>query len=228
MKSKILVFVFIVSFSICLYGQSSSSQRIENYLVIDKTNVIQIDSLHFINPKWIKKITLIKDEKYKDIYGNTGGRLFIYPKKRFKNTLENEYRKIVLIDSLKQEIFRDTIKFEEKDLVFTMVGRKNMCSYSMLYVVNWTYFYKLDIISSDLVVEFVNEFLDTEKVKDISLWSKKMSSAIFGTNAPNGAVLITLKKNAKFNPLVAGFNFTGNRCGDNFSKRNNNELMIRE
>ena len=134
----------------------------------------------------------------------------------------------IQVDSLIQEIYRDTIKFNEKDLVFTQIGRRNINSYSMLYVVNGSYFYMLDIISSDNVVEFVNEILDTDKIASIDIVSKEKLSAFYGVRAQNGIVLVVLKKNVKLNPLVAGFNFTGSSGGDNFSKRNDNELMIRE
>ena len=239
MKSKILIFtyifIFIVSISIYSYGQDSSSQqtfvrKIEIYVVFDKTTLIQIDSLNadFINPKWIKKMELLKDEKYKNIYGNTGGKLLVYPKKRFKSTIKNELNKRILIDSLVQEIYRDTIKFNEHDLVFTQIGRRNTNSYSMLYVVNGAYLYMLDIISSDKVVEFVNEIIVAEKIEDIVVLPKEKAREFGRVRAQNGVVAIVLKKNAKFNPLVSGFNLAGSNGGDNFSKRNDNELMIRE
>ena len=232
MKSKIFIFayIFAVYSSICSYGQKTFSQKVETYFVIDKTTVIQIDSLNkdFIKPKWIKKMVLLKDEKYKSIYGNTGGKLLVYPKKRFKKTLKNELNKIIQVDSLIQKIYRDTIRFDEKDLVFTQIGRKNINSYSMLYVVNGAYMYMLDIVSSDKVVEFANEILDIYKIESIGILPKEKTQTLCGVRAQNGIVLIVLKKNAKFNPLVAGFNFTGNKSGDNFSKRNDNELMIQE
>ena len=237
MKSKILIFtyIFTVSMSICLYGQNPSSQpifgqKVETYFVIDKITLIQTNSLNidFIKPKWIKKMEFLKDEKYKNIHGNTGGKLLVYPKKRFKDTIKNELNKKLLIDSLIQEIYRDTINFNEKDLVFTQIGRRNINSYSMLYVVNGVYFYMLDIVSSEKVVEFANEFLDIHKVESMCIMPKEKASTLGGVHAQNGIVAIVLKKNAKFNPLVAGFIFAGNDGGDNFSKRNDNELKIRE
>jgi hypothetical protein len=71
MKGKIFIFtyVFTVIIPIYLYGQNSFSQqivrqRVETYFVIDKTTLIQIDSLNtdFINPKWIKKMEFLKEE----------------------------------------------------------------------------------------------------------------------------------------------------------------------
>ena len=239
MKSKnfIFAYIFTVSISTYLYGQNSFlqqvfGQKVETYFVIDKTTLIQIDSLNtdFIKPKWVKKMEFLKDEQYKTIYGNTGGKLLVYPKKRFKNTIKNELNKRILIDSLIQEIYRDTIKFDEKDLVFTQIGRRKINSYSMFYVINGAYFYMLDIISSDKVIEFVNEILDADKIESIAIISKEkaVEARLDGIRAQNGIVAIVLKKNARLNPLVAGFNFTGSIGGDNFSKRNDNELMLRE
>ena len=239
MKNKIffLTYIFTIFISICSYGQNSSSQqtflqRVETYFVVDNTTLIQIDSLNtdFIKPKWIKKMEFLKDEKYINIYGNTGGKLLVYPKKRFKNTLKTELNKRILIDNLIQEIYRDTIRFDEKDLVFIQIGRRNINSYSMLYVVNGAYSYVLDIISSDKVVEFVNEILDADKIESIAIISKEkiVETMLDGIRAQNGIALIILKRNTKFNPLVAGFNLIGSSGGDNFSKRNENELMIRE
>jgi hypothetical protein len=103
MKKWIAIYV-IVFVSICLYGQSdtiqqTSKSKIDYCLVMDRTTLIQLDNLQnlqldslstvVINPKWIKKLILMKDERYKYIYGDTGGRLYIYPKRRFKKDLKN-------------------------------------------------------------------------------------------------------------------------------------------
>ena len=63
------------------------------YLVIDKF-VILLDSVNTnsFSLKWIERLEFIKDEKYKDIYGNTGGKIYIYPKKRFKKKLLEYYK----------------------------------------------------------------------------------------------------------------------------------------
>ena len=99
MKKRIMLFILAVSISGYLYGQDSTwKPNTEIYLVIDKNTVIPLDSLsndkihNDFNPKWIKKMTLLKDEKYKYIYGDTGGKLLIYIKKRYKNKLL-EYHK---------------------------------------------------------------------------------------------------------------------------------------
>jgi len=135
---------------------------------------------------------------------------------------------ITTVDSLKQIIFRDTIKFNENDLIFTQTGRQNVNSYSMLYIINESYFYMLDIISSNKVVEFVNEILDFDKIESIVLMPKEKASMFGGVRAQNGVVLITLKRNAKFNPFVAGFEKIERNFGSNFTRRRENELMIRE
>ena len=141
--------------------------------------------------------------------------------------IEKEHSKKVLIDSLKKEIYLDTSKFDKKDLLFTASGRKNRNSYSMLYIVNGAYMYKLDIITPKQVIEFVDEFLDTDKVDVISILPKEKAISVFGSHAQNGVVAIKLKKKAKFNTLVAGLTKTGKNSGDNFTKRDDNEILIR-
>jgi hypothetical protein len=143
------------------------------------------------------------------------------------NITENEYNKRRMIDSLTQVIYRDTVKFDKKDLVFDIVGRRNINPYSMLYMVNGAYMYKLDIISPEQVIEFVNEFMDAEKVKGIGVIPKEKVGMIFGSHAVNGIVAILLKKKAKLNPFVAGLTKTEKKSGDNFSQRNDNEILIR-
>jgi len=75
------------------YESLSKTQLIGSYLVIDDF-VIRFDSVNIsnFNPKWIEKIEFIKDEKYKSIYGDTGGKIYIYPKKRFKKILLKSYK----------------------------------------------------------------------------------------------------------------------------------------
>ena len=147
--------------------------------------------------------------------------------KSTKTIAQAEYTQ-TMIDSLKHEIYQDTVKFNEKDLIFTQIGRRNVNSYSMLYLVNGVFLYMLDIIPSDKVVEFVSEFLNSDKIESIGIIPKEKAYMFGGVRAQNGLVVIRLKKKVKFNPLVAGFEKRGENSGDNFSKRRANELMIRE
>jgi hypothetical protein len=119
-------------------------------------------------------------------------------------------------------IYRDTIKFEEKHLSINSNELMNINSYSMLYVVNGAYFYILDIIPSDKVIEFVNEILDIDKIEGIGILSKeKLRETLFdGVRIQNGIVAIRLKKRAKFNPIVAGLKLSERGTGsggDNFT-----------
>jgi hypothetical protein len=130
---------------------------------------------------------------------------------------------MLLIDSLKQEIYRDTIKFDKKDLSVCLRSGTtiNINSYSMLYVINGAYFYALDIIPPNKVVEFVDEFLDIDKVKSIGVVTKEtVQKAMFdGSHVQNGIVLIELKRKTKFNPLVAGLEKIGKQGGDNYRNK---------
>lgn len=97
----IRLLILIVFFPILIYGQKDSSDlrvvihgeptitsRPELIIVIDKLN-IRLDSITVkrINPQWIKKIEVIKEQKYKTIYGNNDGVVFIYPKNKYKKRI---------------------------------------------------------------------------------------------------------------------------------------------
>jgi hypothetical protein len=144
-----------------------------------------------------------------------------------KNTSsERELDKKIQVDNLIQKIYQDTVKFNRESLVFTQIGRRNVNSYSMLYIVNGAYLYMLDIISSDKVVEFVDKILAVDNIKSIVVLPKEKAIGLGGIRAQNGIVAIQLKKEVKFN--VAGLDFTKNNSGNNFSKRKDNELKIME
>jgi hypothetical protein len=63
------------------------------YLVID-TALIQLNSIerNNFNPKWVDKMEFRTDPKYRNIYGNKRGDIYIYPKKRFKKKLLERYK----------------------------------------------------------------------------------------------------------------------------------------
>lgn len=69
------------------------------------------------------------------------------------------------LNSLKIEIFKDTLKFNKKDLFNKYNQTENLNEYSKIYIVDSKYFYRLDIIDSNFVKEFVNEILDIEKIE---------------------------------------------------------------
>lgn len=54
---------------------------------------IKLDSISAkkINPKWIKKIEIIRNEEFNFIYGNKDGVIFIYPKKSKRKKLLKLY-----------------------------------------------------------------------------------------------------------------------------------------
>ena len=131
------------------------------------------------------------------------------------------------IDSLKRGILADTAKFYETDLIYTASGRRNSRSYSKLFIINGSYIYKLDIVSSKEVVEFANECLDHRKIKSLTVLDSSKASPLFGPDTWNGIVLITMWDKAKFNPKVAGLKLQRKESGDNFTERKKGELLIR-
>lgn len=99
MKKHLLI--LIVFFPILLYsqkdfsaaiitinGETDTSSRPKMILVID-TLEIRLDSISIkqIKPKWIKIIKVVKEEKYKNLYGNGNGDIYIYPKSRYKKKI---------------------------------------------------------------------------------------------------------------------------------------------
>ena len=131
------------------------------------------------------------------------------------------------VDSLKKKILADTAKFTDADLFYTATGRRNARSYSKLFIVNGSYIYKLDIVSSKEVVAFTNEFLDPKKIKSLTLLDSTKASPIIGPDARNGIVVMTMWDKAKFNPKVAGLTLNRKKSGDNFILRKKGELLIR-
>jgi hypothetical protein len=85
-----LLFAFIVTLA---FGQNNlvknNDSNVENSLkrlvVIDNDKYL-IDSISFksVNPKWIKKIEVLKEESEKYIFGNSTGSILIFPKRRYR------------------------------------------------------------------------------------------------------------------------------------------------
>ncbi|MCO6164063.1 hypothetical protein [Flavobacterium sp. NRK F7] len=149
--------------------------------------------------------------------------LFFFPICMVGQKLEKKQ----VLENLKSEIYLDTIKFDKKDIVFTALGRENLKPYSKVYIVDGQYLYKLDIIESKLVLEFINEILDVEKIESIEVIEKEKASTLFGGNAKNGVVAIRMKRKVNYNPKVAGLILTEKKYGTNFSQIKEGELQIR-
>jgi hypothetical protein len=58
------------------------------YVTIDSLR-IKLDSvsLKLINPKWIKKVVVVKSKEEQNIFGNKNPTLMIYPKRKFKKEI---------------------------------------------------------------------------------------------------------------------------------------------
>lgn len=65
---------------------SDINPKFESFLVVAK-DTIPFDKNININPKWIKQIKVVKEEQYKYIYGNSNGKVYIYPKKKYMKKL---------------------------------------------------------------------------------------------------------------------------------------------
>lgn len=136
------------------------------------------------------------------------------------------------IDSLKQKILVDTIKFDRKDLIHENGYTKNRKPYSMLITVNSkrNYSYRLDIVEGDLVKEFADEILNSQNIESIRYIKKEYAPLLYGFMAKEGWILITLKPKIKLNFKVGGLKYLKEKKrkgGDNFLQRKKGEIMIR-
>jgi len=111
---------------------------------------------------------------------------------------------VQFVDSLKQKILSDTILFDTTHLEHFNYLSNNSKPYSALYIINFRCQYKLDIINSSMVLEFVNEFLDPTKIESIELLSPQVGGALFYKYGDLGVVMIFMKKRYKVNYKVAG------------------------
>ena len=128
------------------------------------------------------------------------------------------------LNDLKDQMLSDTLKYDRSDLIHHSFGTQNQNSYSKLFIINKKYSYKLDIISPDSVKEFVHEFLNLKRVKNVFIVEPPSSIALYGSYGNNGVVLIEVK--GKFNPEVAGLKLKQNG-GNNFDQRKVGEFIIR-
>ncbi len=134
------------------------------------------------------------------------------------------------IESLKKEIFADTIRFDRKDLIHINGRTENRNSYSKLITVNMKYNYRLDIINGTLVEEFVNEILNSDNIEAINYIRKENSLNLNGSMAKNGWIIISLKPNVKPDFTVGGLKYRKGKKrkgGDNFLQQGDGEIMIR-
>lgn len=134
------------------------------------------------------------------------------------------------IDSLKQKILTDTIKFNRKDLVHINGRTENRNPYSILITVNMKYNYRLDIVNGTLVKEFANEILNSENIESINYIRKEDAPILGGFMAKDGWILITLKPKVKLDFTVGGLKYRKGKKrkgGDNFLQRKDGEIMIR-
>ena len=130
-------------------------------------------------------------------------------------------------DSLKTIVINDTNKFNRNDLVHTAIGTINNNEYSKLYIINGKYSYKLDIVPSKMVLEFLNEYFVPSKIESLTIVDPFYSVSLYGSRGTSGTILIQLKKRNKFNPQVGGLIVKG-ISGNNFGQKQRGELLIRK
>jgi hypothetical protein len=134
---------------------------------------------------------------------------------------------VQFFDSLKTTVINDTSKFNRNDLVHTAIGTINNKGYSKLYIINGKYSYKLDIVPSKMVLEFLNEYFVPSRIQNLTVVDPFYSVSLYGSRGTSGTILIQLKKRTKFNPQVGGLIVKG-ISGNNFRQKQRGELLIRE
>lgn len=134
------------------------------------------------------------------------------------------------VDSLKQKILSDTLRFDRKDLSHVNGRTKNQNPYSMLITIDMKYSYRLDIAENYLVKEFTDKILFPEYIEHISYFKKQNSPTLAGYMASEGWILISLKPKVKLDFEVGGLKYRKGKKrkgGDNFLQRKAGEIMIR-
>lgn len=129
------------------------------------------------------------------------------------------------IDSLKIKIARDTLKFNQLDLIGNGKDVTNVANYSKLFIINNKLSYKLDVLTAADVAFFVREFLTPSKIEEIGVLKAPYSNMAYGARGTNGVVNIQLKSTAKIDPAVAQLSLSGEQdAGAN----NSDKLNIRQ
>jgi hypothetical protein len=59
-------------------------------MLVNKNSQINLDSitLRKIDPKWVRRIKVLKEKDYKSIHGDMNGTILIYPKRRYHNQIQ--------------------------------------------------------------------------------------------------------------------------------------------
>ena len=134
----------------------------------------------------------------------------------------------IFVENLKNNILNDTLKFNKEDLISLNGQTENEKKYSKMYLVDKKYIYRLDIIESEKVKEFISEILNLEKIETISIAENNSCCSLFGKNGTNGCVFITTKKKSKVNYKVAGLKYyKKSKMGMNLDQTEKSGIMIR-
>ena len=99
---KQLFTILILLFSVSLFGQNNTTRtQVQSdstkpvLIIVLKSTMIELDSVSIqkINPDWIDKIEVIKEQKYSALYGNKNGTVYIYPKRKYRKQIAEALKK---------------------------------------------------------------------------------------------------------------------------------------
>lgn len=134
----------------------------------------------------------------------------------------------LFVESLSLSILRDTIKFNDHDLININGYTKNTKPYSTLIIIDFRFSYRLDIINGTMVSAFVKEALNPSIIDAIYVFPDPESVEAFGPQGKNGCIIILLKPKSKFNYRVGGLEYNKKRKkGNNFNQRKEGQIMLR-
>lgn len=162
-----------------------------------------------------------------------GGWQFGLPQQVRVNNIISKYKRDTCntlschLNRIRRAILADTSKFNTGDLIHD--GQtSNLKAYSPLFVINNRYLYRFDIIPPHLVMEFINEYLVPQKIDSIFVLADAAAASIWGSAAENGVVVANLKKEAAFNPRVAGLKRIRKKLGNNFQQGGVSRPILRQ
>ena len=64
-------------------------------MLVYKNSQIELDSitLRKIEPKWVRRIKVLKEKDFKSIHGDLNGTILLYPKRRYNDQIKTVLKK---------------------------------------------------------------------------------------------------------------------------------------
>ncbi len=140
-------------------------------------------------------------------------------------TLFNQLPLEEKIETLIEDLYRDTVKFNPDDVLLYSSTLKNKNAYSPLLIINFNSqekpeFYKLDIVDAVCVRDFVKNYLQSGKINSMVKYDGSYSIALFGVRGVEGVVTIEIEDMEGIKTTQCGF-----RQGSNLHKWEDGKIV---